>query len=826
MDNDLNDFIKKENLQLFNIQQGLSSQQRVRLLPKIKQIRFLLTLLKNENLTKKQQKDLEKNIDKSTDKLEEVSSSEKERERVNLSIIRRVKPNIDSIDVNTRKKALMVKASADYETLSDKELTDNFLSDNDINFNIDPELSTKESLVLINNENPNDIKISYRGSKMDNVGDWVSNGKILSGQESQGFIENRFEESANQIKAVKAKYGVLPNELLGTSRGGTLAITNGNKFGIDTNTFNPFIGKNLLSDTETSATHTVFRTTEDLASIGLGFKTNLANYIINSIRPLKDSVNPAQSHYLKNFYERKPRADNNNPDLLENKLRKVQEISKKHGEAQSLSDAASLLENSKLIPVSKDLYNVKQKVKNNNPDHILLGNEITDDLYTTQEQDKNPLENKVNKMIQDQSQSQNDIDDFRQFLLNETMDTSEITIEPRQVKKNIIDKLKAPTKIDDDFSPLQKVKSKANDIKIKLDRLSNLLNETDPDSENVEFTEEQLQERDERIATKKALRLSRQDEMELRTEEPRLDADRPNVTSSDKVMNKSNKSLTDFIETVSPVDIIKNPDGTKSLSSRIHDNSGFVNLWNDIDGNFTDAENEHLDSINVDDLDKHEFSLTKEERQKIYDSSPDERFDIVKDYENKANEAMLDLDNHTSIPSENIDIPSRTITGEIASGLNPLNLGIGIGAGYLSDKIVDLTLGKKAPEEAKTLISGGLSGAITEGSILGLSGLAGSIGASTLAPAALVGAGAGITGYETYKGLKSIGATDLEATTAAGATSGAVGGIGALVSGSALLGAEAGAPLDLETFGLSSVVGAGIGTIVGLGSYFKGKIFG
>ena len=825
MDSDLNEFIKKENLQLFNIQQRLSTQQRVRLLPKIKQIRFLLTLLKNENLTKKQQKDLEKNIDESTDKLEEVSSSEKERERVNLSIIRRVKPNIDSIDVDTRKKALMVKASADYETLADKDLTDNFLRDNDINFNIDPELSTKESLVLVNNENPNDIKISYRGSKMDNVGDWVSNAKILAGQEQIAGIENRFEESSNQIKAVKAKYGVLPNELLGTSRGGTLAITNGNKFGIDTNTFNPFIGKNLLTDTETSATHTVFRTTEDLASIGLGFKTNLANYKINSIRPLKDSVNPAQSHYLKNFYERKPRANDNNPDLLENKLKNMLEATKKHGEAQSLADASSILENSELIPVSTDVYNVKEKVKNNNENDIVLGNEITEDLYSTQTQNENPLENKVNKMIQQQSQVQSDIDDFRQFLLNETSDTSEITIEPKQVKKNIIDKLKIPTKIDKDVSPLEKVKSKAKDVKTKLDRLSNILNQTNPDLENVEFNEEQLREREERIQTKKALRLSRQDEMEIRTEEPRLDPDRPNVTSSDNVLNKNNKSLTDFLEIVSPFDVTKNPDGTKILSKRINDNSAFVNLWNDIDGNFTDAENDHLDSINVDDKDKHEFSLTKEEREKIYKSSPEERFNIVKDYENKANDAIFDLDNHTSIASENIDIPNRTITGEIAAGLNPLNLGIGIGAGYLSDKLVDATIGKKAPEEVKTLVSGGLSGAITEGTVLGLSGLAGSISTATIAPAALVGAGAGITGYETYKGLKSIGASDLAATTAAGATSGAVGGIGATVAGSALLGAEAGVPLDAETFGLASVVGAGIGSIVGLGSYLGSKIF-
>ena len=64
MDEDIAEFIKRENLQLYNIQTGLSAQQRISVLPKIKRIRFLLTLLQNENLSKKQKKDIEEKIDK------------------------------------------------------------------------------------------------------------------------------------------------------------------------------------------------------------------------------------------------------------------------------------------------------------------------------------------------------------------------------------------------------------------------------------------------------------------------------------------------------------------------------------------------------------------------------------------------------------------------------------------------------------------------------------------------------------------------------------------------------------------------------------------
>jgi len=45
---ELSDFISLENDKLLKIQQGLKANQRIKLLPKINNIRFLLNLLKTE----------------------------------------------------------------------------------------------------------------------------------------------------------------------------------------------------------------------------------------------------------------------------------------------------------------------------------------------------------------------------------------------------------------------------------------------------------------------------------------------------------------------------------------------------------------------------------------------------------------------------------------------------------------------------------------------------------------------------------------------------------------------------------------------------------
>jgi len=779
---DINDFIKSENVKLYNLQTGLSAQQRVRLLPKIKNIRFLLTLLQNENLSKKDTKDLEKKIEDTTDKLAEKTKKEQLHSLNTLAIVKKIKPNITEIDGETKKKALMVKASGDYDTLPDETITNAFLADNDINYSIDPELSNKEGLVLINNDNPNDIKMAFRGSKMNNAKDWISNGKILLGKEkSNSTFEDSFNDTSNQIEAVKAKYGTLPNELLGYSRGGAKAISAGDAFGIDTTTFNSFIGRNILKSRQTSANHTLFRTTEDIPSLGLGFKADLNNFNIKVIRPLIDSLNPRQAHALKNFTERGNRVNGNNPNLLENQLQDVLKATQKHGEAQSLADAAAVLENSKPIPVSKDLYNINAKVNQNNLDDPLLGHGIEDDLYEVGEQ----TERKADKIFQDTAQFSNEIDDFRDFVLNQSSNNTK-----SKSKKDIMDLLKPPEKLTDDML--------------------------------------QDMEREERAARKKQARLSRQDETELRTEAPRLDMDRPNVTTSGefKVRNMNNKTLTDFVELISPVDVVKDANGNKKLSSRIHDKSGFVKMWDDIDGNFTQEELDHLDSLDVSDSPEHKFQLSEAERQKIYDSTPEERHNIVKGYEQDAHDAMLNMDEHTSIPVEG-QAP-RTMTGDFVSGLNPINLLVGAAGQKSANALLD-SIDPNMPVVPKSAVSGALGGAFGEAGILALSGAAGTISAATLAPAALVGSAATLTGLGTEALLDKTKLKDnqLAKTAIEGTTSGAVAGAGTLLASAgagALLGAEAGVPLDAVTFGGASLVGAALGTTIGLAGYGLGKL--
>jgi hypothetical protein len=130
------------------------------------------------------------------------------------------------------------------------------------------------------------------------------------------------------------------------------------------------------------------------------------------------------------------------------------------------------------------------------------------------------------------------------------------------------------------------------------------------------------------------------------------------------------------------------------------------------------------------------------------------------------------------------------------------------------------------PVVPKSAFSGALAGAGGEAGILALSGAAGSIGAATLAPAAAVGAAASLTGLGTEALLDKTKLKDnqLAKTAIEGTTSGAVAGLGTAVAGGALLGAEAGVPLDAFTAGGASIVGAGLGTIIGLGGYGLSKL--
>jgi len=378
---DINKFVKDENLKLYNLQSNMKFSERIRLSPKIAEIRFLLNLLKTADLTKEQKDDIKEDIEKATDKASEDSQAEKEREELAFAVTPRVKANKTEVPELVRKKALMVKASTIYhDNGQDADGVNDFLKDNDINFSVDEALSTPEGLVIYENDNPQNVKIAYRGSKMNNIGDWTSNAKILVGQEETNYLnDDRFNETYDQINRVKEIRGVTPSEFVGTSRGANMAITAGDKFGVDTTTFNAFLGKNLVHSNESSAFHNLWRTTVDMPSLGLGFKNNTNNYDINSIKPLSKYTTPKGIHTLDNFID----TDSSRSGNLEKLNQQMQSATKRHAEAHQIADIANFKDGVDPIEMPKDLYNIGKKAKmaNSSP---LLGHDITEDLYNVE----------------------------------------------------------------------------------------------------------------------------------------------------------------------------------------------------------------------------------------------------------------------------------------------------------------------------------------------------------------------------------------------------------------------------------------------------------
>ena len=235
---------------------------------------------------------------------------------------RPLQPSIKDLTQPQMDKARLVKASRiAYEQNFEKAQA--YLDEQSIPYDIDAALSSKESLVLLGDEG---VKIAYRGTKIKNLADVRADADIVAGNESSN---PQFKSAERQLELVTEKYGV-PNELVGYSLGGAKAITLGTKIGINTTTFNPFLGKNLIgSASSTDATHEIFRTTEDFASLGVGLARN-PKWTVRSILPHQDKLNPIEAHELNNFTETSTRR----PGHTENIMQSVQRQGMKVGELE------------------------------------------------------------------------------------------------------------------------------------------------------------------------------------------------------------------------------------------------------------------------------------------------------------------------------------------------------------------------------------------------------------------------------------------------------------------------------------------------------------
>ena len=875
MSSDINDFIREEQIKLTNIQSGLSVQQRTRLLPKINEIRFLLGLLSRtgDNLSNKDKKDLEKDISKATDDAQKTAKAEQVREASNISLINRIRPNVDEVPELVSQKAKMVKASSLFDTNNgDKQSINEYLEENDIPYKVSDKVeSTGEALVLENINDPTDVKVAFRGSKMNNIQDWISNAKLAVGQEQTNFVgeKDTFGEARAKVQEVERVYGVKPKELLGHSRGGALALNVGDAEGIDTTTFNAYIGRNLARASESQAQHTAWRTTEDMPSIGLGFRQNLKNFKINVIRPLIDNpLDPIQSHRLKNFTDKAPRAPSNHPDLIENLIEEnINKPVSQHAEAEAIHRAVSFREDGSRIKTSKDVYNGKSKQILAITDGI--GHDVNNDTnYQVGEQEiiepprapnkitklgrprlvppqrKTPMNDERNDFIGDLSnqkkldtmaeQSQETQDLINQFSQDLGLDIPTESAEEKKIrlrqsakekfKQNLLEKLKPPKQVAPEI--------KQPEIKTDITSSAGLFPPADTRPKGPKSLNQQLKEATreyegalrefnrQQTSTDPYYTGMREQDKITKTYLEDLEKDVMILRNKRNIQTSQSKEPTfkDWVAEVKPDDI----DVNGKMSNNITKNSKVAEIWRKTGGQFTEDEKEHLNNNPSNDNDKYNFSLEDDEIADILSEDTKEgRHKIVKDYEQKVNDGIREVDNITSIEDANTGA-KRSITGEMTSGLSAINLGIGLGAAYTTDRVLN-KIDPDLDPTLKTSVSGAVSGGLGEAAAMTLSGAGAGIAGSgglILAPAIAAGAVGNVAGMEAYKGIKKIGGSDFEATTGAGAAGGlaagiTAGGLMAAASAGGLAGAAALAPADLETFGLASVgaglLGAGLG---------------
>ena len=146
-----------------------------------------------------------------------------------------------------------------------------------------------------------------------------------------------FKRADSLFQQAKEKHGKTPEEILGYSRGATIAHAIGNREGVDTTVFNPLFSKHML--TEPKATHTSIRTTEDPASVGIGFMKRPFGPVYSYL-PHEDKILPVPAHRLENFTEESRRA----PGKSEKLIHQIKEKASVNYELQTLHEMRNAIE--------------------------------------------------------------------------------------------------------------------------------------------------------------------------------------------------------------------------------------------------------------------------------------------------------------------------------------------------------------------------------------------------------------------------------------------------------------------------------------------------
>ena len=144
-----------------------------------------------------------------------------------------MRAKIDSLPQGAMERARMMRASTEAMKTGSMSAAQEFVDRHPSmrGWSVDRELSNTSSLVL---ERNGEIRGAYRGTEGLTPLDWQQNALGFIGGESESY---QMHEARRQMQRVRVKYGTLPTELMGYSRGGNMAMTLGDEFRVRTTTF-------------------------------------------------------------------------------------------------------------------------------------------------------------------------------------------------------------------------------------------------------------------------------------------------------------------------------------------------------------------------------------------------------------------------------------------------------------------------------------------------------------------------------------------------------------------------------------------------------------
>ena len=273
---------------------------------------------------------------------------EEEREEGMRVRVPQMRAKLDALPEGAIDKARMMRASTEAMKTGSMSAAQEHIESHPSmrGWTVDREISNTSSLVL---ERNGEIKVAYRGTEKVTPLDWQQNALGFVGGEKASY---QMHEARKQLQRVRIKYGKHPTELLGYSRGGNMAMTLGDEFRVKTTTFNPFVTPKQLA-TKSNVEHTIFRTTEDVASTMLAFSRHKKNFKVSSIHPISGWHGVFGMHSLKHFINAGPRQPGGLETLMVQGVDKGQQLA----QYETIDEMKTAVEQRKTFTQAVDDFN-------------------------------------------------------------------------------------------------------------------------------------------------------------------------------------------------------------------------------------------------------------------------------------------------------------------------------------------------------------------------------------------------------------------------------------------------------------------------------------